>query len=147
VVAVALTAAVVAGGASCSKDDGDGGSVEAFCALLGPTAGFADLAKDFDPTDVDRALEQLGSMRVELDRLRAAAPGEVRDHIDTEADYIAELTAALQAVDPDDAPAAAKAVNDLASDAAKATVASSELQRFETANCGAATTVATTETG
>jgi hypothetical protein len=129
-------------GAGCSGDDGGGGSAQELCALLGPTSGFADLAKDFDPTDHDRALEQLGSMRVELDRLRAAAPEEVRDALDTESDYVDDLTAALEGVGPDDATAAARAVNDLAGEAAKATLASGELQRFEADHCGATTTVA-----
>jgi hypothetical protein len=143
---VAAAVVVLVAVPGCSGDDGGEGSATALCGLLGPTSGFAELGENFDPTDNARALETLGSMRVELDRLREAAPHELRDAIDTEADYVEQLTAALQAIDPDDAAAAAEAVNGLADEATKANLAAGELQRFEAANCGAATTV-TTPTG
>jgi hypothetical protein len=90
---------------------------------------------DFDPTDTDRALEQLHAVEVELGRLQAAAPKDAHADLGVELDYVEALIGGLEQVDVDDANAAAAAVNALHDQAAAADDAAARLQAFQTANC------------
>ena len=57
----------------------------------------------FDPTDRESALDQLRTARVTLGDLHDAAPGEVRDDLQLEIDYVQALIDALEEVEPGDA--------------------------------------------
>ncbi|MFL6204216.1 MAG: hypothetical protein ACJ739_02605 [Acidimicrobiales bacterium] len=97
----ATTCLVVAGlilGA-CAKDEG---STEELCAAVSED-GVSTTLEGFDPTDPEAALDQLRDARVTLGDLLDAAPGEVRDDLQTEIDYVQALVEALEGVEPGDA--------------------------------------------
>ena len=130
---------------ACSDDDG-GGSADGVCGVLYASPELAQIAEGFDPTDVPRALSQLEAMEVQLELIKDEFPDNVGDSLDEELDYVRKLVAALGAIDPNDAAAAADAVNGLADEAAEAGLAAGELQRYVDETCGT-TTVPTTPGG
>jgi transposase len=129
VAAVALAAASVAG---CGDDDGD---AEAFCPLVADRAGLAAMTENFDPSDRDRALEQLRAIRVELGELRAAAPSEIRGDLDTQIDAAQDLIDALVEVPPGDPAAAVEAVRAAQADMDDLPQATSNLETWTAENC------------
>jgi hypothetical protein len=130
-----VSVALIVSMAACSDDDGPERTASGVCGYLAPTAELAELASGFDPTDVPRALNRLDAMELQLEQIRDVAPDDARESLDAELDYVRALRDALQVVDPDDPAAAADAVNNLTSEAARANLAASDLQAFEDANC------------
>jgi hypothetical protein len=141
--AVALAALV---GACTGDDSGQERSAAGVCRILNASPEFAELARDFDPTDVPRGLVTLEAMDVHLEQIRDVMPDEGRDEIDRQLDYVRALRTALERVDPDDPQAVAAAVNGLADEAAAANLASADLQRFQDTRC-TTPTVAPSVTG
>ncbi|MDQ2651174.1 MAG: hypothetical protein M3Z03_16670 [Actinomycetota bacterium] len=129
--------------AACSGDDGGTErTAEGVCGVLFASPQMAQLAEDFDPTDVPRALETLGAMELHLDEIRDAMPDEGRDELDRQLVYVRALHEALSDVDPDDPTAVAAAVNGLADEASEANLAATDLQRFQDTRCATSTTAA-----
>ena len=129
---LALGAAAVGGG-GCSDD---GGSDEELCALVEDATAFEGrFGEGLDPTDTERALEQLRSARADLARLRAAAPSAVDGALDDELAYIDALIDVVETVDPADPNAVVRAVNALEEQRAAADVAALELQEWADETC------------
>jgi hypothetical protein len=103
--AVILGALVLASG--CREEEG---STEELCDAVAQ-GDFAGTFADFDPTDPETALDQLRAARVELGDLHDAAPGEVRDDLQVEIDYVQALIDALEGVEPGDAAESALQVH------------------------------------
>lgn len=103
-VSVDLRAALVAGLATvslvaCSDDGGDAAS---FCERSAQASEFADTFGDgFDPTDTTGALEAFIEAREEEQALRNSAPEAIRADFDVLIDYLDQLIAGLESVDPD----------------------------------------------
>lgn len=136
--AVAVTA-VVTGVTLAGCSDDDSGSTEAFCTTVreDTTVGTV-FAGGFDPTDVTRALEQLGAARITLGALRDAAPGEVRDDITTELEYVDALVDTLEAADERQPEAIVAAVQQVTTERAdEVTAAAEALATFAREECGA----------
>jgi hypothetical protein len=124
---------VVATGAACSDD---GGSDEELCALVEDSSAYAGrFGQGLDPTDTERALEQLRSARADLARLRAAAPSSVRGALDDELRYVDALVDVIEDVDPEDPGAVVAAVNALEDQRAAADVAALELAAWAEEAC------------
>ena len=127
-------AALAVAGAACSK--GSGGSVAEVCAVLGDGRAYTALFdQGFDPTDTQRALTQLQAARVDLQQLREAAPKDLRDDIDAEADYLDAVLHVIDTVDAEDPAAVVAGINALESERSAAQVASLELRTFEETSC------------
>ncbi len=130
-----LLVLAVAGGSAVACSD-SGGSDEELCALLGDGTDYADLFdQGLDPTDTERALAQLRAARLDLGRLRAAAPSEVDDDLDDEIAYVDAVIEVIEEEDPDDPAAVVRAVNALEEQRAAADVAGLELQAFANQAC------------
>jgi hypothetical protein len=131
--ALLLAVALVALGAGCSDD---GGSDEALCALVGDTSAFTGrFGEGLDPTDTERALDQLGSARADLRRLRAAAPSAVDDALDDELAYVDALIEVIETVDAADPADVVVAINALDEERAAAEVAALELEDWTDEAC------------
>jgi hypothetical protein len=133
----ALVLAVVVGaatsGGACTED---GGSDEELCALVEDTTAYTGrFGEGLDPTDTERALEQLRSARTDLTRLRAAAPSAVDDALDDELAYVDALIEVIETVDPADPVRVVNAVNALEDERSAADVAALELQDFAEETC------------
>ncbi len=129
--AVACAVAVLAG---CGG--GNGGSAAELCAARRADTATASVFSGFDPSDTERALEQLRAARVTLGQLRDAAPGEVRDDLGVEIDYVQALIDALEALDGTDAAQAVEAVRQVTADHPGVADAAAALAAFEKASCG-----------
>ncbi|HJR26064.1 MAG TPA: hypothetical protein VJ804_11355 [Acidimicrobiales bacterium] len=128
-----LALALGAGATACSDD---GGSDEELCALVEDTTAYdGRFGEGLDPTDTERALEQLESARADLTRLRAAAPSAVDDALDDELAYVDALIEVLETVDPTDPVVVVNAVNALEEERAAADVAALELQAWAEETC------------
>lgn len=68
-----------------------GGSVDELCEAVRSDRSTAAVFSGFDPSDTERALEQLRQARLTLGELRDAAPSEARDDIDVEIAYVQAL--------------------------------------------------------
>ncbi|MDP1819773.1 MAG: hypothetical protein Q8K58_07750 [Acidimicrobiales bacterium] len=133
-VLVGVLAAVVLTGTSCSDDD-DGSAAE-LCEVLASGRSFGTLFEGgLDPTDTDRALEQLRVAQVDLQQLRDAAPSEARDDLEAELDYVDALVEVLERVDPDDPAAVVAEVNGLAAQRREVEAAARDLAAFEAERC------------
>jgi len=134
--AVLLSSALLAGavaGAGCSDD---GGSDEELCALVEDTTAFEGrFGEGLDPTDTERALDQLRSARGDLTRLRAAAPSSVDGALDDELAYVDALVDVIETADPAQPDAVVRAVNALDEKRAAADVAALELQGWADETC------------
>jgi hypothetical protein len=118
---------------ACSDD---GGSDEELCALVRDTTAYQGrFGEGLDPTDADRALEQLRSARADLVRLRAAAPSAVDGALDDEVTYLDAIIQVIEDVDPADPNAVVRAVNALEEQRAAADVAALELQQWADETC------------
>ena len=96
--AVALTVAGAFALAACG-DDG-GGSVEAFCESVQEVAD-----NTADPFDTDSSEDFVAELEKQRDAVNAAAdnaPDEISDDAQTAAEWFAEVSDALAAVDPTD---------------------------------------------
>lgn len=131
--AAAVLLAVVAATGACSSDKA---SPEELCTALRANPGVASTFTGFDPSDPRRALEQLRSARVTLGELRDAAPGEVRDDLDVEIDYVQALIEAVQQVEDGDANAAVEAVRQVTAAHPKVGDAAAALASYSREHCG-----------
>ena len=141
--ALALVPALLLTAVACT--DGDGGSAEELCSVVGDGRSFTALFEQgFDPTDTARAQSQLSAAKVDLDQLRRAAPSEVRDDLDAEIAYLEAVEEVLRTEDPDDPAAVVAAINALDDERSAAQVASLVLGEFEAEHCrgGATSTTA-----
>lgn len=132
ILAVGLALALTA----CSDDEG---SAEEFCTTVreDTTVG-AVFAGGFDPTDVTRALEQLGAARITLGELRDAAPDDVRDDVVAELDYVDALVDTLEQADERQPEAIVAAVQQVTTEHADdVSVAAGALAAFAQEECGA----------
>lgn len=77
---IALIAASALVVAACGDDDGGGGSAEAFCSIFRDES--VEFSDDDDPAEVIAA----------LNRLRDAAPPEIRDDVNVAVDGFTEFT-------------------------------------------------------
>lgn len=128
-VAAVLAVALVSG---CGDDAGD---AEAFCPLVADRAGLAAMTEGFDPSDRERALEQLRAIRVELGELRVAAPSEIRGDLDTQIDAAQGLIDALDATPPGDPAAAVEAVRAAQADMDALPEATASLEAWTAEHC------------
>lgn len=126
---LALVGALALG--ACGGD----GSAEELCATLDGAEGLGTLFADFDPTDADAALDRLRLARVELGELQAVAPGDVRDALQIEIDYVQALVDALEVVPQGDAAGAAAAVQGVTDAHPEVQAAADELEAFVAQEC------------
>ena len=115
---------------------GDEGSAKELCTALRANPGVAATFTGFDPSDPRRALEQLRSARVTLGELRDAAPGDVRDDLDVEIDYVQALIEGLEQVDDGDATAAVEVVRQVTAEHPQVPDASAALAAYSAESCG-----------
>jgi len=132
VLVLAASAALLLVGA-CSDDEE--GSAEELCAALREQPSVASTFEGFDPTDVDRALEQLRSARVTLGELRDAAPSEVRDDLTIQIDYVQALIEGLEPMGGADAAEVVAAVQQVTAEHPGVEAAAAELSSFSAATC------------
>lgn len=132
---LAVVVALSLGAGGCG---GNEGSVEEFCTTVreDTTVG-AVFAGGFDPTDLTRALEQLGAARITLGELRDAAPDEVRDDVTTELDYVDALAATLEEADERQPEAIVASVQQVTTEHADVGDAAASLAAFAQEECGA----------
>lgn len=115
---------------------GDEGSAEELCTALRANPGVASTFSGFDPSDQRQALEQLRSARVTLGELRDAAPGDVRDDLDVEIDYVQALIEGLEQVEDGDATAAVEVVRQVTAEHPQVPDASATLAAYSAESCG-----------
>jgi hypothetical protein len=130
-VGTALLAIALAAG--CSDDEA--GSPEELCGALGDGQAFSAAFEGFDPTDTDTALEQLRDARVDLGRLREAAPSEVRGDVTVEIDYVQGLIEALEEAGPSDPTAAVGAVRQVTEEHPDVQQAADRLEAWTESTC------------
>ena len=129
VAALLSVAALVA----CSSDSG---STKELCQALNDGPGFSNVFQGFDPTNATAALEQLRTARVGLGDLKDAAPGEVRDDLQVEIDYVQALIVALEPLERDaDATEVALTIQSVADTHPDVAAAARTLQTFATERC------------
>jgi hypothetical protein len=126
--ALLCVAALVA----CSDDEG---SAEELCAAVREQPGVANAFAGFDPTDTERALEQLRAARVTLGELRAAAPSEVQDDLVVEIDYVQALVEGLVTVDGRDTAETVALVRQITDDHPGVADAAANLAAFAAESC------------
>jgi hypothetical protein len=113
----------------------DGGSAEALCEVVRTDRSVAAVFSGFDPTDTERALEQLRTARVTLGELRDAAPEEVRDDLGVEIDYVQALIEGLDGIEAGDASQAVEVVRQVTNDHADVGDAAANLATFSQERC------------
>ena len=127
-----IVALVAMGGwAGCSDD----GSAEQLCDRLGDGRSFQATVEGFDPTDTDNALEQLRAARVQLGELREVAPGEVRDDLSVEIDYVQALIEAMEEVGPNDPTEAVDAARRITAEHPDVQQAADRLEAWAETTC------------
>lgn len=125
-------AALLVVATACSDDSG---SAAGLCAAVGDGSGFATTFEGFDPTDPDRALEQLRAARVSLGALQDVAPGEVRDDLSVQIDYVQALIDALEQADPTNPGEAVREVQDATEAHPEVQAATDRLAKWQAENC------------
>ncbi len=128
-VALLCVAALVA----CSDDEG---SAEELCAAVRQQPGLVNAFAGFDPTDTERALEQLRAARVTLGELRDAAPAEVQDELVVEIEYLQALVEGLETVDGQDAAETVALVQQITDAHPEVEGAAANLAAFAEESCG-----------
>lgn len=128
---LAMPLAVAALTAACSDNGGD---VATFCTAATDTARFEDVFDELDPTDIDAAIATFEQARNAQIELRTDAPGEVRQDIDVQVNFLDELIEGLQAADPasDERP---DVYADLRPRFDEVEAAGNRLERWVDANC------------
>jgi hypothetical protein len=114
---------------------GGGGSTEKLCKAVRSDHSIAAVFAGFDPTNPERALEQLRTARVTLGELRDAAPDEVRDDIDVEIAYVQALVDGIDGVEPGDAAHAVEVVRQVTADHPEVADAAAALSSWSEKNC------------
>lgn len=128
-VALLCVAALVA----CSDDEG---SAAELCAAVREQPGVTNAFAGFDPTDTERALEQLRAARVTLGELRDAAPSEVRDELGVEIAYLQALVEGLETVDGQDPAETVALVQQITDQHPGVEGAAANLAAFAEESCG-----------
>lgn len=113
----------------------DGGSAEALCEVVRTDRSVAAVFAGFDPTDTERALEQLRTARVTLGELRDAAPDEVRDDLGVEIDYVQALIDGLDDIEGGDAAQAVEVVRQVTAEHPDVADAAANLATFGQEHC------------
>ena len=126
-------AVLLAVAAACT--DKDEGSVAELCAAVGDGSAFVTTFEGFDPTDTERALEQLRTARVDLGELQDVAPSEVRDDLTIEIDFVQAMLDGLEAADPDNPGEAVAAIQRASADHPDVADASSRLAAWAADSC------------
>jgi hypothetical protein len=129
-------AVTLLGAAALVACSGDGGSAEALCAAVRSEPSLTSAFAGFDPTDTERALEQLRAARVTLGELREAAPAEVRDDLTVEIEYVQALVQGLEGVDGRDASETVSVVQQITDDHPGVPQAAANLAAFAEESCG-----------
>jgi hypothetical protein len=133
---VILRRAVALLGVAALVACGDGGgSAEELCTAVRADHSTAAVFSGFDPTNREKALDQLTAARVTLGELRAAAPDEVRDDLDVEIDYVQGLIDGLTELDGNDPAAAVEVVRQVTEDHPDVPDAAAELATFSQEHC------------
>ncbi len=130
--AAALAAGLALAVSACG---GDEGSAEELCNLMRTDRTISTVFAGFDPTDTERALEQLRAARVTLGELRDAAPDEVRDDLDVEIAYVQDLIDGLSAVEGGDAAEAVEVVRAITTEHGGVADAAAALTAFGDERC------------
>ena len=128
--AVALLCVVAV---ACS---GDEGSAEELCTAVRSDPSVTNAFSGFDPTDTERALDQLRAARVTLGELRDAAPAEVRDDLTVEIDYVQALVDGLESVDGREASETVAVVQRITDEHPDVQGAAANLAAFAEESCG-----------
>jgi len=128
-VALLCAAALVA----CSGDDG---SAEELCTAVRSEPSLTSAFSGFDPTDTERALDQLRGARVTLGELRDTAPAEVRGDLTVEIDYVQALVEGLEGVDGRDTSETVAVVQRITDDHPGVRQAAANLAAFAEESCG-----------
>jgi len=129
-------AVALLGAAALVACSGGDGSAEALCTAVRSEPSLTSAFAGFDPTDTERALEQLRAARVTLGELREAAPAEVRDDLTVEIDYVQALVEGLEGVDGRDASETVALVQQITDDHPGVRQASANLAAFAEETCG-----------
>ena len=114
---------------------GDKGSIDELCTALRADRSTSTVFSGFDPTDTERALEQLREARVTLGGLRDVAPDQVRDELDIEIGYVQALIDGLVGLDGSDPAQAVEIVRQVTDDHPKVAAAAASLASFSQEHC------------
>jgi hypothetical protein len=114
---------------------GDDGSAEELCTAVRSEPSLTNAFAGFDPTDIERALEQLRAARVTLGELRDAAPAEVRGDLTVEIDYVQALVDGLSSLDGRDATETVAAVQRITDEHPGVRDAAANLAAFAEETC------------
>lgn len=128
--AIAVIAVVAL--AACGDD---GGSAGELCDIVRTDRTVGAVFAGFDPTDTERALEQLRAARVTLGELLDAAPDEVRDDLTTEIEYVQALIDGLEGVTDGDAERAVEVVQQVTDEYDTVGDAAAALAAFSQESC------------
>jgi hypothetical protein len=131
--ACAVVAAVGAGAPACSDS---GGSKEAFCEQIAQVPSFRSIFDTYDPADPAAARAQLNAAVEQLHALQDAAPGEVRDDVETVADVAERLVKALGEIDPADPLSGLEGLDNLQADFDAVEEASTNVATYTQSQCG-----------
>ena len=112
-----------------------GGSVEELCDAVRSDRSTAAVFSGFDPSDTERALEQLRQARLTLGELRDAAPDEVRDDIDVEIAYVQALVDELAALTDPEPAQSVEIFRQVTADHPGVAAAATNLAAFSQENC------------
>lgn len=129
-------AVVVAAGAGTAACSDDGGSTEAFCEQVAQVPSFRTIFDTYDPADPAAARGELDAAVEQLRALQDAAPGEVRDDVETVAGVAERLVQALGEIDPADPLSGLEGLDDLQADFDKVDEASTNVATYTQAQCG-----------
>lgn len=129
--AVALLCATAL--AACRSDKG---SIEELCTAVRADRSTVAVFSGFDPSNTERALEQLRAARVTLGELRDVAPDEVRDDLDVEIAYVQALVDGLAGLEGADPAQAVEVVRQVTEDHPEVADAAGELASFSEEHCG-----------
>jgi len=120
--------------AACSADES--GSAEELCAELASEGGsLATTFEGFDPTDTDAALDQLRQARVALGDLQDVAPGDVRDDLTIEIEYVQALIDGLVNVEAGQPAQAVAVVQQVTGEHPDVQAASDRLEAWASQTC------------
>lgn len=116
---------------------GDEGSIDELCTAVRADRSTWEVFSGFDPTNTERALEQLRAARVTLGGLRDVAPDEVRDDLAVEIAYVQALLEGLDELEGADPAQAVEVVRQVTEHHPDVADAASSLAVFSEEQCGA----------
>lgn len=116
---------------ACSGGSGD---PEAFCDVVPADADAVAVFDGFDPTALVDARARVDDALDVLGRVRAEAPAEIRDDIDTQVAFLEDLSDGLAETDEIDA-ARAPIYDELRPRLSAVSEAAATIERYVEANC------------